>query len=66
MTPDLRTLRKQLGLTQAQLAAALGVARQTITNHERGKTPIPRERMLAVQFLVLTRNSDPPDTAATT
>ena len=61
---DLRTLRKQLGLTQAALAEALGIARQTITNHERGKTPVPTERMMAVQFLALTRDSDPPGTAA--
>jgi DNA-binding XRE family transcriptional regulator len=49
--PDLRALRKQLGLTQAELAGALGVTRETISNHERGVAPVPRERMLAVLCL---------------
>lgn len=51
--PDLRTLRRHLGMTQEQLADAIGVSRKTIGEHERGNAPIPRERMLAVLCLCL-------------
>jgi DNA-binding XRE family transcriptional regulator len=51
MPADLRTLRKRLGLTQAELAAALETTRQTISDQERGAVPVRRERMLAVKYL---------------
>ncbi len=35
-TPRVRTLRRARGLTQAQLAQAVGVSRQTIVSLERG------------------------------
>ncbi|MDQ3168844.1 MAG: helix-turn-helix transcriptional regulator [Acidobacteriota bacterium] len=37
MTNRLRDLRAERGLTQAQLAAALGVSRQTVNAIETGK-----------------------------
>lgn len=54
-TTDLRALRKQLGLTQAQLAAALGVSRWTIIEREAGRVPITRETELAMAHLALTQ-----------
>ena len=52
--PDLRTIRKQLGLTQAQLADALGVSRWTIIEREAGRVPITRETEFAMAQLALT------------
>ena len=49
--PDLRAMRKRLGWTQAQLAAALGVTRQTIIEREKGKVPISRETLLAMEYV---------------
>jgi transcriptional regulator with XRE-family HTH domain len=52
---DLRALRKRLGLTQAQLAAALDLSPSTISNYEGGgrpALPIPRVVELACQALV--------------
>jgi len=41
MTPDkFRDARKRLGLTQPQVAALLGVARNTITRWETGTHPV--------------------------
>ena len=62
MPDQLRALRKHLGLTQAALAEALGISRKTICEHETGRTPVPRERMLAVLCLVL--EHDRPGTLA--
>src|SRR5262245_1014054 len=50
---DLRTLRKRLRLTQEALAVLLRVTRETISEHERDRRPVPRERMLAVLCLCL-------------
>jgi putative transcriptional regulator len=36
-----RAIRKSLGLTQAELAAVLGVSPRTLQAHEAGETPIP-------------------------
>lgn len=41
MTPkQLKTLRASLGLTQSQLAEAIGVASNTVTRWEMGRHPI--------------------------
>jgi len=37
----LRTRRKQLGMTQVELAAALGVAPNTVARYERDEIGIP-------------------------
>lgn len=50
MTPaEFRALRRRLGLTQAQLAAALGMSRDQILRYEAGRAPIPRVVELAVR-----------------
>lgn len=48
---DLRAMRKRLGLTQQQLADALGVGRTTIWLRETGRVPVAREAVLAMQWL---------------
>jgi len=50
---ELRRQRLLLGLTQQELAARLGMARNTITRYERGILPtIPKYVELAVQALL--------------
>jgi DNA-binding XRE family transcriptional regulator len=52
MTPQqYRTLRERLGLTQAGLAARLGITRKTINRREAGATPITPEAALAIRNL---------------
>ena len=55
MTPDVyRAKRMQLGYTQEQLAAALGVARGTVNRRESGGPrglPITKEAALALAAL---------------
>jgi DNA-binding XRE family transcriptional regulator len=48
-----QTMRRMLGLTGAELAAILEVSRETISNRERGKTPITGEAWLALDGLKL-------------
>jgi transcriptional regulator with XRE-family HTH domain len=50
---DLRALRKRLGMTQWQLAKALGITPSTISNYEgaRGDYEIPRVVELACEAL---------------
>ena len=55
MPADLRAIRKRLGLTQAELAAALGVSRKTIIDREAGNVPITRETELAMAWLEVTQ-----------
>jgi transcriptional regulator with XRE-family HTH domain len=45
ITEALIEARKQAGLTQRELAEYLGVAQATVANIERGKRPLPRERI---------------------
>jgi transcriptional regulator with XRE-family HTH domain len=51
---DLRALRKRLGMTQAQLAAALDLQPSTISNYEgaRGPYEIPHVVALACEALL--------------
>lgn len=52
LTPEaFREAREALGYTQAQLAEALDVTRQTINRYERGHEPIPRVVTLAMAFI---------------
>lgn len=45
---DVRTLRNNLGLTQAQLGAAVGVDQSTVSNWENGMPPRgPARKLLA-------------------
>ncbi|MGK6324646.1 helix-turn-helix transcriptional regulator [Sphingomonas sp. DT-51] len=48
---ELKTLRKAAGLTQDQLAAAIGMSRVSIGLMERGQAPIERRTELAVRYL---------------
>ncbi|MEI6178384.1 MAG: helix-turn-helix transcriptional regulator [Verrucomicrobiota bacterium] len=50
-----KALRGKLGLTQAGLAARLGVTRETITRRETGSATITEEAALAIKALVLGR-----------
>lgn len=49
--------RKALGMTQAQLATALGVHQMTISKWERGKTRIPGHVALALDALAAQRQN---------
>jgi DNA-binding XRE family transcriptional regulator len=53
MAADLRTLRKHLGMTQEQLAAAIGTTRKSIGEYERGVAVTPRQTLLATLCLCL-------------
>lgn len=50
---EFRFLRKQLGLTQAELAARMHVTDQTIANYEKGKTGLgPADPFMRALYLV--------------
>jgi transcriptional regulator with XRE-family HTH domain len=50
---EFRFLRKQLGLTQAELAARMHVTDQTIANYEKGKTGLgPADPFIRALYLV--------------
>ena len=53
MTPaDYKSIRKQMGLTQATLGGHLGVSRAVIANREGGVTPITPKAALAIKKLL--------------
>ena len=55
MTPaDFRAARETLGLTQAQLAADLGLQRRQIMRLEAGESPIKPLHEYAVRYLLIT------------
>ena len=47
----LRELRKSLGMTQTQLAEAIGRTQERISHYETGRWPIPRVVELAVSTI---------------
>jgi len=52
MTPtEYKQERKRLGLTQAALAALLGIARETVSRRENGKQQITEEAALALRSI---------------
>lgn len=52
MTPtEYKAIREKLGLTQAGLAARLGVTRKTVNSRETGATRITEEAALAIRSL---------------
>lgn len=55
---DFKARRTELGLTQAALAAELGVTEATIANYESGRSDVPRTVELAVQMLSQLRIED--------
>jgi len=50
----IKRARKRLGMTQAGLAEALGMQRNSVARMERGEQPIMRTTELAVKYLLLT------------
>lgn len=48
---EYRSARISLEMSQAQLAAALGVGRQCISDRESGRAVITREAELALRYL---------------
>src|SRR5215472_5295495 len=61
-TEGFRTLRKGLGISQAEIAEACGVSRAVVSDWERGKAPLPPAAIEALFGLVLTRfiRAEPP------
>jgi len=53
----LRRLRKQLGMTQAELGEAIGMWKNSVARMERDVLPVMRTTELAVKYLVLTMES---------
>jgi DNA-binding XRE family transcriptional regulator len=49
---ELRRMRKRLEMTQAELARALGLQRNSITLMEAGDRPVVKTTELAVRFLL--------------
>jgi transcriptional regulator with XRE-family HTH domain len=48
--PEIKAARERAKMTQAQLAAEIGVGMRTVSNWERGET-IPKNRMAALERL---------------
>jgi len=51
---EIKKARQRLGMTQAGLAEALGMQRNSVARMERGEQPIMRTTELAVKYLLLT------------
>lgn len=54
MTPmnDIKQIREALGLSQAEMAAQLGLHQTTIGRFENGKLPLDKRTLLAAQSLL--------------
>src|SRR5258708_2497948 len=51
--PEFRFLRKQMGLSQAELAKDLGVSDQTVANYEKGNTRLgPADALMRACYLL--------------
>jgi len=60
-TPEeLREARRKLGLSQTQMAKALGLSASGISAMERSVRPIERRTELAIQFLMAEAGLAPP------
>jgi transcriptional regulator with XRE-family HTH domain len=53
---ELKRARERLGMTQKELAEALGMQTNSVTRMEIGLQPIMRTTELAVKFLLSVRN----------
>jgi len=53
-----RQARKKLGMTQAELADAIGMQRNSIARIERDVQPVMRTTELAVKYLLLTMSKN--------
>jgi len=61
---DIRAIRSQLGLTQAQLAEAVGVDQSTVSNWERGAAPRGPARKLIERLTKESATVKQPERAA--
>ena len=48
---NIRDIRRQLGLTQCEMADRLGLNQSTISRFERGDLPVDKRTMLAARAL---------------
>lgn len=55
----MRDIRRQLDLTQIELAERLGVQQSTISRYERGDLPIDKRTQLALDALIAAAASRP-------
>lgn len=60
---NMRDIRRQLGLTQIEMADRLGVQQSTISRYERGDLPVDKRTQLALDAL-LTAAKAPQSAAA--
>jgi DNA-binding XRE family transcriptional regulator len=51
---ELRRARERLGMTQKELADALGMWRHSVARMERSESPVMKHTELAVKYLLLT------------
>ena len=51
-TQELKEARQMLGLTQAEMGAAIGISGKQVYNLEAGKKPIQKQTELAVECLL--------------
>jgi len=49
---DIQTIRRALGLSQADMADRLGLHQTTISRFERGELPLDKRTLLAAQLLL--------------
>jgi len=61
---ELRRIRKRLGLTQAELAAKVGVARNSIARQERGELGIKESLARLLELLAKIEMQKPKPTKA--
>jgi transcriptional regulator with XRE-family HTH domain len=59
---DMRTIRRELNLSQAEFADKLGLHQSTVSRFETGELPIDRRTELAI--LALSAGSEPKQDAA--
>lgn len=52
-------MRKELGLTQAQLAAELGLEENSVWRLENAASPVRQETVLAMKFLLEQKRREP-------
>ena len=55
----LRAARKKLSMTQARLADAIGMRKNSVARMERDESPIMKTTELAVKYLLLVKESKP-------
>jgi transcriptional regulator with XRE-family HTH domain len=60
----IRDIRRQLGLTQTEMADRLGLNQSTISRFERGDLPVDKRTALAVRSLLPEPQTQPSSAAA--